>query len=1043
MDGPRSRCSICATPLPAGLREEFCPVCLLRDAATPEPGEYLPATLRYVGDYELLGEIARGGMGVVFRARQVSLGRTVALKLMLGGHFAHPDARARFRAEAAAAARLQHPHLVTIHEIGEHDGQPYFSMDYVEGGTLADLVRTRPLPARRAATYLHTLAQAVAYAHSQGVLHRDLKPSNVLIDCFDQPRITDFGLAKSLSAAAGEVDLTMTGTVLGSPAYAAPEQARGDRTSGAPADVYSLGALLYHLLTGRPPFQGEHLAAVLQQVQQAEPLAPRTLNPSVPADLETVCLKCLEKDPERRYASALALAEDLRRFLAGEPVHARPVGWSGRLWRWGRRHPAVASLGSLAVVLLLVVAVGASVAAVRIRGAQRETQRALRQSLLEQARAVRLSLENGQRHGAQAAVRRAVALGLEASDRFRARSEWLAGLAETDVEFVPLPGLPPGADATEFRTDATLESCARLAPDQHVEIRELPSGQVTARWPVPGALRVVEFTGPKGLVVTRHADGWQWREATDGRLRWTTNAPALLWTLDPSGRQLACTGNGQALDLVQFTSDPPEVRRLSLDPPPGIPPECLVLRFSRDGGRLAVGRRFTNQVDILEVASGKRMTRLTVIEQAVALEFGPDPDRLLATTSDGRALIYGVHTGTRLMSFLGPAAIRELTIDPAGRRFVSVGQDQVIRVQDQVASRLLVQIRATADRVHFRADGRTFGLVSRGGKLGWLQVTEATGFVEGLSGNLGSSITELAFSPDSRWVAGRYRLGARVMSVADGQLQKQLEVDYPTALAWRDQSPGLLVVSRGVVHGWETATRPDGTFQIGARLAWRPEPDWLELARAARSGGLALKRTNSPDIHLLSSNGVPQGTLPVGGLEVDQLQLSPSGRWLAGGIRSVGFQGVRLWEPAVGSGGRDFPVVGDFQFALSPDDQWLAISGATLELRRTADGTLGPGWTLPEGRPLLGSVAFSPDGRWAAVVVDVYDLHLVSVMTGHTIAVLEGPSPLRINQVAFSPDGRHLAAATVQGKIRLWDLPRLRTELRALGMDWSDDAAGK
>ena len=297
-----------------------------------------PARRSRFGDYELIEEIAHGGMGVVYRARQVSLERIVAVKMLLFGQFAGKAAFERFRAEAQTAAHLQHPNIVAVHEIGETDGQPYFSMDYVAGRNLAELVRDRPMPARQAAGYLRKIAHAVHYAHVHGVLHRDLKPANVLIDEADEPRITDFGLARQL---AGDSGLTLTGQVLGSPNFMPPEQGTGKRAKVGPAsDIYGLGALLYYLLTARPPFLAETFEATLAQVLNTDPVAPRQLNPGIPRDLETICLKCLEKDPARRYASAAELAAELDRFLRDEPILARSIGPAGKVWRWCRRKPA-------------------------------------------------------------------------------------------------------------------------------------------------------------------------------------------------------------------------------------------------------------------------------------------------------------------------------------------------------------------------------------------------------------------------------------------------------------------------------------------------------------------------------------------------------------------------------------------------------------------------------------------------------------------------------------------------------------------------------
>jgi serine/threonine protein kinase len=273
------------------------------------------------GDYELIVEIARGGMGVVYKARQRSLNRIVALKMILAGRLAGDDDLVRFRTEAEAAARLQHSNIVAVHDVGEIDGQHYFSMEFIDGQTLAHRLAKGPLPSRAAARYVRLIARAVNYAHRQGVLHRDLKPSNILIDAEDEPHVTDFGLAKRLGGDAGQ---TRTGAVLGTPSYMAPEQAGGRiKDQGPRTDVYGLGAVLYELLTGRPPFKAETPLDTLLQVLETDPVPPRLLNPKIDADLETICLKCLEKDAKRRYGTAEELAEDLQRYLNGDSISAR------------------------------------------------------------------------------------------------------------------------------------------------------------------------------------------------------------------------------------------------------------------------------------------------------------------------------------------------------------------------------------------------------------------------------------------------------------------------------------------------------------------------------------------------------------------------------------------------------------------------------------------------------------------------------------------------------------------------------------------------
>ncbi len=294
------------------------------------------ARVSYFGDYELLNEVARGGMGIVYKARQVSLNRIVALKMILAGQLAGEEDVRRFRAEAEAAANLDHPGIVPIHEIGEYNGQHYFSMGYVDGESLAQRIRERPLPPREAAEIVRKVAQAIAYAHEQGVIHRDLKPGNVLIDKLGEPKVTDFGLAKRIE---GGGDLTATGQILGTPSYMPPEQASGKHDQLTQlADVYSLGAMLYALVTGRPPFQADNALDTLLQVLEEPPVSPRQLNSTVPHDLETICMKCLEKEPHRRYQSAWELADDADRFLNNRPIEAKRVTSLVRVQKWFDRH---------------------------------------------------------------------------------------------------------------------------------------------------------------------------------------------------------------------------------------------------------------------------------------------------------------------------------------------------------------------------------------------------------------------------------------------------------------------------------------------------------------------------------------------------------------------------------------------------------------------------------------------------------------------------------------------------------------------------------
>jgi serine/threonine-protein kinase len=392
-----SKCPSCSTNVPPDAPGGLCPTCLLRaglgnasetidpssaqemedetivvDSLRPQPS-CLPAGTKF-GDFELIERIAQGGMGVVYKARDNTLGRTVALKMILAGRFANDAEVQRFRHEAEAAANLDHSNIVPIYEIDECEGRQYFTMKFIEGGSLAAHMKKYSRDAVATARMLATVARAVHHGHRRGVLHRDLKPQNILIDETGQPHVTDFGVAKRITAEHN--NLTQEGTVIGTPAYMAPEQASGQvQGITVEADVYSLGAILYEIITGRAAFQAESPLQLLRAVIDEQPVRPRQIDPNIDRDLETICLKCLEKDRKQRYRSAEELADELTRYANGEPVKAYPVGPAMRLWRWARRNPALAG-GAVATLATLLAVVIAALTVAR----QRESQ------LMEEAR---------------------------------------------------------------------------------------------------------------------------------------------------------------------------------------------------------------------------------------------------------------------------------------------------------------------------------------------------------------------------------------------------------------------------------------------------------------------------------------------------------------------------------------------------------------------------------------------------------------------------------------------------------------------------------
>lgn len=715
-------CAQCGAPLPPTLRAEFCPVCTLTGAlAAPGEEGVVSDGLRRVGDYELIEQVARGGIGVVFRARQSSLGRTVAVKLLLAGMFADPKARQRFRTEAEAAARIRHPNVVGILEVGEHEGQPFLAMEYIEGGTLAQRVANGPLPAVVAVRYLAKTARAVAHAHSLGVLHRDLKPSNILLDAFDEPRVTDFGLAKVLGA---DSELTLSGEILGSPAFMAPEQAAGRTADVGPAtDVYALGALLYHLTTGRPPFASDTPAGVLRLVELEAPVRPRRLNPGLPRDLETMVLKCLEKRPARRYASTQALVDDLERFLAGRTVMARPVGALGRTWRWSRRRKGLAT----SIALLGVLAVGSSVAALRISRAEKAARDNFHQAERHLERA-RLSAYAGDialadraiEDGDLARTRELLEAYIPRPDEPDLRTfEWrLLWQASEDQSLAVLRGHTHLVSAVAF-----LDGGARLASgswDGTVRVWSV-ADQVCERalTDYQGAVWAVETSadgaqllasGEGGLVVWRTRD-WQVTARIGGNFAYG-HARFL-----PDGRRVAIGWRGGA-----GIWDLPTGRQLV-----NLPNAASPLALSPDGQLLAArqGRSLT----VFDTTNWQARRQF---KTGALSSFGL---RDLAFWPDGQRLVIGDHAGwlgtielggseTNLLEIIRSKTqpqphlgwVSQIVFSPDGRLFASVGADQQVLLWRTNNLRLRSLLRGHRHEVWAAAFSPDGSLLATGGK---------------------------------------------------------------------------------------------------------------------------------------------------------------------------------------------------------------------------------------------------------------------------------------------------------------------------------------
>jgi WD40 repeat protein len=945
----------------------------------PPPGGRWPA----VAGYEVLAELGRGGMGVVYKARQRRLDRVVALKMIRAGQGADGPGRKRFDGEARAVARLQHPNIVQIYEVGEADGQPFLALEFVEGQSLAQRLDGTPWPARQAASLAEVLARAMHHAHARGVIHRDLKPSNVLLEGPPEappercvPKVTDFGLARTLDTA-GE---TGTGAVLGTPSYMAPEQAEGHKGVGPAADVYGLGAILYELLTGRPPFQADAPLQTLRQVVGAEPLRPRLLNPVVPRDLETVCLKCLHKGPKKRYASALDLAEDLRRFLAGEPVAARPAGALERGGRWARRRPALALL--LAVLLLAPPAAVVALA---------EHNRQLREAL---GRA-----ERGER---------AVRGHLYVADMRLAWQAWQTGdmarFHELLARCEPAPGAPPAADLRGFEW-YYLRGLSE-SPAGELVLRAHSGGACCVRYSPDGSLLA---SGGRGGRVRL----WDARTGREMRTLEGHEGDVNMVAFSPDGARLASAGDDRTARVWDVRTGQ---LLFALTGHPGVVYSVL---FSTDGKLLITGGQGPG-VRLWDARTGRAAGSLPG-DDVSSLALSPRGDRL-AIASRNDPLRFHDLAGRTVSQPRGPGhqgQIDELAFSPDGEALASAGrQDYRGRLWSVPAGAELAVLRGHLNGVHgiaFSPDGRLVATASRDTTV---RLWDRQGNQKALLRGHTDCVWSVAFAPDGTRLAsasrdGTVRLWGHPERLARGAAFCDLHTATGRPAAFSPDGRAL------------AATCPGGAFRLldvktGRPLAVVGGPadatDFVAFAPDGRHVATADARGEVRTWDVESRR--PVGRFAAHQGRATALAFSPDGRLLASGGADLT---AGLWD--WGSGrllarlvGHEGTVRG---LAFRPDGRVLATvsSDATVRL-----------WDVPSGRPratLRGhaagvwGVAFSPEGR---VLVTAGEDRTIKRWDADTGAVLDTHGDLlaHIRCVAFSPDGRTLVSGGADGTVKFW-----------------------
>lgn len=1018
-------CQRCGVALDASSLGGACPACLLweglgleRESASGPPG----GTHQF-GDYVLLRKIGQGGMGVVYEALQLRLERTVAVKLLPMGPFSRPDAIQRFKAEASAAAALQHPNIVAIHDVGEHAGQPYYSMELVEGQTLAELVRDHPMPARQAAGYLQAVAAAVQFAHEHGILHRDLKPANILVDPFDHPRITDFGLATRLDA---PTEAGTPGERMGSPNFMPPEQAEGRMSEiGPAADIYALGAILYFLVTRQPPFQGESIDTVLRQVRESEPIRPRLLNPSIPRDLETICLRCLQKQPRRRYSSARELAEELGRFLEDRPIRARPLHPFERAWRSCRRQPVRALLAGALIVALALGAGGIFWQWGQARAtAQAETKQ--RRSAQSATYAAQVHVVQGLIEDQQFSMARRILL--ETPEEFRGW-EWGWHQRECHEDLMTLTTADKLLFAT-FSPDGRKVVAGGFGPKIHQW--DAATGQELASWEGhPGGVGYSSFS-PSG----RYFVSVGWSDSTARILD------------SQSGRITAVLTNRAGFFLGVFSSDDHWVATAGLDGrirlwdartgifsgrSASLGDAAFAAVFSPDGSRIAFGGghyqwagSLDRSIRVWDLTTDQVRTLGSHSELVGGLSWSPDGRTLASCSWSGEIKLWDLASGTELPPLPSPVVHRvvlRVSFSPDGRYLAAAGGGMPnttgsIDLYDVPARKWVRNYRGHSTSVcdvRFSADGRRLVSASFDGTVKIWPVEPAPPY-RTLEGH-DQPIWALAYSRDSRQLAtGSFDGTAKLWDSASGRMLRSLNIGCPTiSLAFGPDGYHLATPGPGdsaLVWDLDSGAlvqRFTGHQAPVTTVAWANNGRWV--ATGSRD---SCTRIWDP------KTGVCVATLAGHAGGIRALQFSADSTRVA----TAGDDGtVRIWNTDDWGCRQIYTNHGQpvLCLAFRPRHVDVIASGCADGTVRIWDANSGADVTVPlagHHQPVL-ALAFSPDGDRIATAANAFHLHnnvardslvrLWDVESGHLVLRLLAHDNA-VYSVAFSPDGTQLAS---------------------------------
>ena len=1007
----------------------------------------VPATWPTVPGYAIEGVLGRGGMGVVYQARHVALNRRVALKMILAGAHADAEQQRRFHIEAEAIAQLRHGNFVQVFDYGVQDGQAYLVLELIEGGTLAQKAAGVPQLPERAAQLVETLAAAMHHAHQRGLVHRDLKPANVLLTADGVPKITDFGLAKRLETGSAP---TASGTLLGTPTYMAPEQATGSQSAVGPAtDVYALGVILYELLTGQPPFQGTGALELLQRIQREEPRPPSRLQPAVPRDLETICLRCLHKEPGRRYATAAALADDLRRFRAGEPIAARPSGVLERTGRWCRRNPGLAgALGAATVFLLLGTLVSSLLAAHALgeaRRADREARLARDNETLAQdekrwsqrryyaseMKLASLEADAGQMGLVRQRLQEHEPSGAGTPDLRGFEWYYLQRLCQQDLR--TLHGHTNMVMGVAYSPDGC--RLASASWDQSVKVWDAATGRelLTLKGHT-NAVNVVAYS-PDGRRLASGSNDRSvklWDAATGQELRTLNGHADGVWGLafSPDGRHLASAGRDRVLKMWDAVTGQ-ELRTLK-----GHVNAVMEVAFSPDGRRLASASE-DRSVRVWDAATGQELLTIAGhLRMVNAVAYSPDGHRLASGSTDQTVKLWDAATGQELRTLYGHTSdVFAVAFSPDGRRLASAGADQTVKVWDTATGQALLTLKghgAQVDRLAFSPDGRCLASASKDQTV---KVWDAGIGQESqsLGGQLGI-VAGVAFSPDGRHLASaNYNQGARVWDAATGQELRTFKGNGDMVIAVAYSANGRCLACANWDQGvrvWDTATGQELRTLKGSTgrvVAVACSPDGRHLASADNDQAVKVRDTATGQ-ELLSVNGHTG--------QVTRLAYSADGRRLASASRD---QSIKVWDAATGQElltlkGHTNAVLG---VAYSPDGHRLASAGGDQTVKVWDAATGQELLTLKGHTSWVTGVVYSPDGRRVASSSWDQSVKVWDAATGQELLTLKGHAG-PVTGVVYSADGRRLASSSHDQTVKVWDAteltPQQRIEREARGV---------